>query len=153
MVRNLLSWLCFLLVVALLAGCADPRVRMGLSSTANLNLNDFDEPLPVVVRIYQLNDNADFQSAEFMDLWKDDLKALGNSLLTRDEVVMNPAAQMTLEYPRHEQTRFVAVMGVFREPGESSWRDIRPLSEGYFARRFGGKIVVHLKGSALEMVD
>ena len=151
--RNLLSWLCFLLAVALLSGCAEPRVRMGLSSTANLNLNDYDEPLPVVVRIYQLNDDADFLSAEFMELWKDDLKALGNSLLTRDEVVMNPAAQMTLEYPRHEQTRFVAVMGVFREPGESSWQDIRTLSEGYFARRFAGRIVVHLKGSALEMVD
>ena len=112
-----------------------------------------NKPGLLVVRIYQLNDDADFQSAEFMDLWKDDLKSLGNSLLTRDEVVMNPAAQMTLEYPRHEQTRFVAVMGVFRKPEESSWRDIHPLSEGYFARRFGGKIVVHLKGSALEMVD
>jgi type VI secretion system protein VasD len=126
---------------------------MGLSSTANLNLNDYDEPLPVVVRVYQLNDDADFLSAEFMELWKDDLKALGNSLLTRDEVVMNPAAQMTLEYPRHEQTKFVAVMGVFREPEEGSWRDIRRLSESYFARRFSGRIVVHFKGSTLEMVD
>ncbi|KIH76525.1 type VI secretion system protein VasD [Geoalkalibacter ferrihydriticus] len=153
MLRVFFLLLCTLLVSANLVGCADPQVRVGLSSTANLNLNDFDEPLPVVVRVYQLNDDADFLKADFSDLWKDDLKALGNSLLTRDEVVMNPAAQMVLEYPRHDQTRFVAVMGVFRKPGENSWRDIQPVADGFISGRFASKVRVHFKGNTLEMVD
>ncbi|WP_429884448.1 type VI secretion system lipoprotein TssJ [Geoalkalibacter halelectricus] len=153
MLRQGLLLLVLLPALLMLSGCADPQVRLGLSSTANLNLNDFDEPLPVVVRVYQLNDEANFLNADFADLWKDDLRTLGNSLLTRDEIVMNPAAQMALEYPRHEQTRFVAVMGVFRKPGDNNWRDIRPLPEGFFSRRLTGTLRVHLKGNTLEMVD
>jgi type VI secretion system protein VasD len=81
------------------------------------------------------------------------LQALGDSLLVRDEFVMNPAAQLHLEYPRHQQAKHVAVMGVFRRPQEEGWRDVRTLSEGFFSRRFTSRITVHLKGNSLEIVD
>ncbi len=141
------------LLIAGLTGCSAKQVEVGISSTANLNLNDFDEPLPVVVRIYQLADDAEFDKVAFTDLWKDDLKALRDSLLTKEEIVMNPAAQQTLEFQRHEQARFVGVMGVFRTPEEEQWRDIEPVADGFFARRFSSKLTVRLKGNTLEIVD
>ncbi|WP_305044508.1 type VI secretion system lipoprotein TssJ [Geoalkalibacter sp.] len=149
---------CFCVLVLMLSlfvlvGCADHRVRVSMSATGDLNLNETEDPLPVVVRIYQLNDDGEFTKAAFTHLWKDDLKALRGSLLTRDEVVMNPASQMVLDYPWHEQARFVAVMGVFRAPGDAHWRDVRPLNDGYFGRRAAGKIKVRFKNNTLEMVD
>ena len=47
--RNIamLVWVC------LLAGCA-PSLKFGVSSTADINRNEYGEPWAVVVRIYQL---------------------------------------------------------------------------------------------------
>lgn len=149
---------CYFVLVLLLSlfglvGCADHRVRVSLTATGELNLNEEEDPLPVVVRIYQLNDDGEFSKAAFANLWKDDLKALRGSLLTRDEVVMNPASQMVLEYPRHEQARYVAVMAVFRKPGEADWRDARPVRDGFFARRSATRVKVQFKDNTLEIVD
>ena len=152
-----MSWRVLILVAVTaacgLVGCSAKQVEVGISSTANLNLNDFDEPLPVVVRIYQLADDTEFRKVAFNELWKDDLKALRDTLLTKEEIVMNPASQQTLEFPRHEQARFVGAMGVFRSPAEEQWRDLQPVADGFFARRFSSKITVRLKGSTLEIVD
>ena len=142
------------LVFSLLAwGCSGPRVDLGLSSTANLNLNSFDEPLPVVTRVYQLADDQAFQKATFEQLWKNDLMTLGDALLTKDEIVMDPAAQQKLTYMRHEQARFVGVVAIFRQPEDVQWRDIAALPEGFFGRRFSRQVTVRLKGSSVEIAD
>lgn len=138
---------------SVLAGCADHRVRVSLYATGDLNLNEEQDPLPVVVRIYQLNEDGEFSKAAFANLWKDDLKTLRGTLLTRDEVVMNPASQLMLEYPRHEQARYVAVMAVFREPGETGWGEARPVADGFFSRRSATRLKVQFKNNTLEMVD
>ena len=148
-----LNLLVLILLAALLTGCSKPSVRLALSSTANLNLNEVDDPLPVVVRIYQLSENKPFQQADFSDLWKKDLGVLGDSLLTRDEIVLNPASQERLSYSRHDQAGYVAVMAVFRRPGENGWRDIQPLSKGFFSRRFSKNFKVVLKGNTITIID
>lgn len=139
------------LVLAALAGCGRPSVKVALSSAASLNLNEAKESLPVVLRIYQLSEDGPFRNAEFPDLWKKDLATLGDSLLSRDEIVVNPAGQEKLTYSRHERARFVAVMGVFRRPGDKGWRDIKPVRRGFFSRRTA--VDVHLKGNTVDIVD
>lgn len=143
----------YLILLTALAGCSKPSVKVALSATANLNLNEAKEPLPVVVRVYQLADDGPFRKTEFNDLWKKDLAALGDSLLTKDEVVLNPAGQDQLTYPRHDRAKFIAVMAVFRRPGEKGWRDIKPVSKGFLSRRFSRTITVHLKGNTIDIVD
>lgn len=144
----------FLIVLAAaLCGCSKPAVKVSLSAAANLNLNEVKEPLPVVVRVYQLTEDAPFRKAEFNDLWKKDLATLGDSLLTKDEIVLNPAGQEHLTYPRHDKARFVAVMAVFRRPSEKGWRDIQTVTKGFFSRRLSQTFTIHLKGNTVEIVD
>lgn len=143
--------LCFILLGAW--GCSSPRVNVGLSATGNLNLNSFDEPLPVVTRVYQLSDEQAFQKATFEQLWKNDLMTLGDTLLTKDEIIVDPAAQQTLTYMRHAQARFIGVMAVFRQPEDDQWRDIQALPEGFFTGRFSRELKVHLKGNTVQIVD
>ncbi len=145
-----------LLLAALLAmatGCSSPQVRINLSSTANLNLNDFDEPLPVVVNIYQLSDNKAFEEASFADLWKKDLMTLGDSLLTKESLTTNPASQEQLVYERHAQARYVGVMAVFRKPEKEAWRAVKPVADSFFKRKFSSNLIVNLKGTTIEIVD
>ena len=38
-----------LIILGLLAGCASPSLKFGVSSTADINRNEYGEPLAVVV--------------------------------------------------------------------------------------------------------
>lgn len=137
--------------MVLIGGCSTPSVEVGLSSTANLNMNQSSEPLPVVVRVYQLAQRQAFDSASFEAIWKDDLATLGDSLLTKEEIVMDPAYQRALEMPRHEQARFVGVIAIFRDPEPDRWRDIQELSSSWITRQFSNEVHVALRGSRLEI--
>ncbi len=124
-----------------------------MSSTANLNLNEFDEPLPVIVNIYQLSDDKAFAEASFNELWKRDLVTLGDSLLTKESLTTNPASQERLVYPRHAQARYIGVMAVFRQPEKVAWRDVQPVADGFFKKKFSSNVTVTLKGNTVEISD
>ncbi len=136
-----------------LAACGGTVVKVGLSSTANLNLNSDNEPLPVVVRIYQLSDRTSFENTTFNDIWKRDLAVLGDAMLTRQEVVINPGSQNRIEFDRHDQAKYIGVVAIFRNPVEKRWRDVYELSTSFAGKRFSPSFSVSLIGSTLEISD
>jgi len=147
-----LSGLLMLLLVCC-AGCASTEMDVKLSSTANLNLNDADEPLPVVVRIYQLTDAKPFEEAQFDELWKSDLKVLGGVLLRKDMVVLDPASQKEVQIERHERTRYVAVMAAFRNIKGGHWRLVQPVSNSWLSTRTATKLTVQMSGNRVKLVE
>lgn len=136
-------------LVCLLAGCASPSLKFGVSSTADINRNEYGEPLAVVVRIYQLKDNRSFESASFEDLWKQDFQILGNDLVMKEEITMDPAYQRHIELPRHDQAEFLAAMAVYREPEGDSWRDVDKMPGNFITRRFDRKVRITLEKNRL----
>ncbi|WP_258868074.1 type VI secretion system lipoprotein TssJ [Alkalilimnicola ehrlichii] len=128
-------------------------MRVGVSSTANLNMNEFNEPLPVVVRVYQLSSAQAFENATFEDLWRDDIAALGDSLVMKEEVVIDPADQRRFEMDRHDQAEYVGAVAIFREPGEQGWKSIQPLPSNYVTRRLSRNIKVSLRGNTVAVED
>lgn len=141
------------MLFAVLAGCGGPMVKVGLSSTANLNMNRDNEPLPVVVRIYQLSDRASFENTTFNDIWKRDLAVLGNAMLTRKEVIINPGSQQRIEFDRHDQAKYIGVVAIFRNPVDKRWRDVYELSDSFVGKRFSSSFSVSLIGNTLEIRD
>jgi type VI secretion system protein VasD len=115
-----------------------------------LNPNEKSEPLPVVARVYLLSDDQAFESAEFEALWKDDLAVLGDSLLTRQELVLIPASEQRVVLKRREGTKFAAVIAIFREAQEGQWRAIKAISDDYISRRFRKTLHVRLNGNIVE---
>lgn len=140
-----------LLLALLLAGCSTPSLDVRLSSTANLNMNETDEPLPVVVRIYQLSQAEAFEAASFEELWRSDLATLGNALLVKEEMVMDPAYTRTVEMARHDDTEYVGVVAVFRTAEGDSWKDIERVSSSWLGRRLGDDIRVALQGNSVVL--
>ncbi len=141
------------LVAWLTAGCSGPSVRVGMSANANLNLDPHSQPLPVVVRIYQLADDRAFLEASFAELWKKDMIMLGDSLLTRTEVVVYPSTQDRIEFERHDQARFVAAAAIFRNPAPDRWRAVYPLPDGMLRGRLSSRLSLRLVGSTLQLGD
>ena len=154
MKRNrIIQTLVLVVLLAFTAGCSGSQVRLNMSSTANLNLNGDSDPLPVVVNVYQLSDNKAFEEASFTDLWKQDMATLGDSLLIKESLTINPASQELLNYQRHPQTRFVGVMAIFRKPEKEAWRSIKAVADGFLKQKFSSKLMVNLKGSTIEIID
>lgn len=139
----LLIWVC------LLAGCASPSLKFGVSSTADINRNEYGEPLAVVVRIYQLKDRRSFESASFEELWKQDFQVLGNDLVMKEEITMDPAYQRHLELPRHDQAEYLAAMAVYRQPDGANWRDVDKMPGNFITRRFDRKVRITLEKNRL----
>ncbi len=138
-----------LMLALLLVGCSSSSLGVRLSSTANLNMNESNEPLPVVVRIYQLSRAEAFKAASFEELWRSDLTTLGNALLVKEEMVMDPAYTRSVEMARHDDVRFVGVVAVFRTVEGDTWKGVTPVADSWLGRRFEDEIRVSLRGNSV----
>ncbi len=77
--------------IGLLSGCSliglggdDPsELRLTIKPSPEINPNFLGEASPVVIRLYELSSNTEFNSASFMSLLSNDKSALGNSMLTK----------------------------------------------------------------------
>lgn len=141
------------LSVTLMSACSTPQVQVNLSSTANLNMNNAKEPLPVVVRIYQLSDPKLFENATFNELWKNDLAVLGNSLLRKDSLTLDPASHQKIQIERHDQTRFVALMAAFNNQPNNSWRVVKKSGGSFLGIKTSTNIQATLKDNLIEIED
>lgn len=118
--------------LSVLAGCGN-MVRMDVRSAKDLNNAGAGSPLPVVVRVYQLSDDAAFKSAGFRDLWKHDAETLGPAMLSSKEVVMQPDSREKISVPLNEKTKFVAGLAIFRNPDAAKWSFVQPVSDNFIA--------------------
>jgi len=79
-------------------------------------------PSPIVVRIYQLRGDTEFNNAEFFALYERDKETLGASLIGRDEKTLFPGQQIEIDLPLSGEARFVGAVAAYREIGASRWR-------------------------------
>lgn len=141
------------LLLVVLTACGGPMVKVELQSNQGLNPNRQGESLPVVVRVYQLNDKGAFESATFNQLWKQDEGVLGKTMLTRSEVILNPSSNDKIELDRHEQAKYVGVVAVFRNPIDRKWKDLRELSTDFLTKNLSTSFDVSLIDNTLHISD
>jgi type VI secretion system protein VasD len=79
-------------------------------------------PSPVVMRIYQLNGETNFSNASFQQLWEDDAKTLGPTMLAKSEVFLTPGGVQRVKADLIKGTTIVAVVVGFREFETAKWR-------------------------------
>ena len=91
-----------------------------------LNRDSSGKSLSVVVRIYQLRDANEFSKMTFdtVAAGYPESDLLGGSLLEKIEVVLVPGGTYTSSEKLHEETRFIGVVGLFRNPDPHHWRQL-----------------------------
>lgn len=101
----------------------DFTAREALNTDAREN-HSLSEPL--VVRVYQLKDHKIFDKTVYQQLLKDGDTVLKAELLTSRDVVIKPGGDATLDMPMEQGTKFVAVVGLFRDPDrdKNSWKRV-----------------------------
>ncbi len=86
---------------------------------------------PVMVRVYQLRDDKTFLKTVYQQLASDGEATLKDDLLASRSVVVKPGGAVTLDMPMEKETRFVAVVALFRHPdmAKDHWRLILTLDD------------------------
>ena len=113
-----------------IAAPVDARVKapMTLAASADTNPDATGRPSPVVVRVYQLRTDAAFTGSDFFALFDDDQKVLGPELISRDEFVLAPAEQRSMDVTLSGEARFVGAIAAFRDIRNAQWRVLVPAS-------------------------
>lgn len=113
-----------------IAASTDAKVKapMTLAASPDTNPDAAGRPSPVVVRVYQLRTDAAFAGADFFALFDDDQKVLGSELISRDEFVLAPSEQRSIDVTVSGETRFLGAIAAFRDIRNAQWRVLVPAS-------------------------
>jgi type VI secretion system protein VasD len=99
-----------------------------LQAAADINPSVTKRPSPLTLRIYELKSSVAFDRADFMNLYRDDQAALGADVLARDEVTLQPGESKPYNKQLNVETRFIGVMGGYRNFEGSTWRAVAAVS-------------------------
>ncbi|WP_231110474.1 type VI secretion system lipoprotein TssJ [Burkholderia territorii] len=98
-------------------------LNVDLSAREALNPDDAGRPTSVAVRVYQLKDRKMFDGASYEDLLGNDRTVLAQDLQTSMASVMNPGASASLTQPMQADTKYVAIVAFYRNPGNGDgWK-------------------------------
>ncbi len=115
--------------ILLAAGCGSspPLLRGSINVDPNVNPDRAGRPSPIVVRVYELKSVAAFNGADFFSLFDNEQATLSSELVGREEFQLQPAE--TRQYRRQLQpdTKFIGVVGAFRDLDQARWRQSVPV--------------------------
>jgi type VI secretion system protein VasD len=98
---------------------------MTVIAQADVNPDASGRPSPVVVRVYQLQQDAKFASADFFALFDDEQQALGADLLARDEITLAPGERKEVQVEVKGEAKFLGAVAAFRDIRNSQWRVVK----------------------------
>ena len=92
------------------------------------NPDELGRPLPTIVRIYQLKSVSRLELSTFETLWRTPTVALGDQLLSVEEMTVYPATRVARTVARVPEARFVVAVAIVRQPAGAVWRAVVPLA-------------------------
>jgi type VI secretion system protein VasD len=93
-----------------------------LNAAADLNPDAAGRPSPLVVRVYQLRQDAAFKGAEFFALYDHEKETLGADLVATQEFEFKPGESRVVTFKGDAQVHTVAVMAAYRDLRNAVWR-------------------------------
>jgi type VI secretion system protein VasD len=105
-----------------------PVVSISMHVEPDVNPDPDGRAKPIVLHIYQLKSDAAFANSNYFALVDDEKKTLAGDLVSREEKELAPGDTRTLEAPLGADTRFIAVLGEYRDLDHSGWQSITPVA-------------------------
>lgn len=97
-------------------------LTVSLTASADVNPDSQGRPAPVVLRLYQLKDDAAFKDADVYTLLDKEQAALGGALAARQEFELAPSEHRTLTLKPPPDVRFIGVIAAYRDIRNAQWR-------------------------------
>ena len=127
--KNSTYLLAVLLVFLNLQGCSlfkpvPENYILNITTSANLNPDNEGRSSPLVLRIYELKSPKPFSETDFFDIYDNDKEALGDSLLVKQEMELNPNESRKLEIVLNEKTTHIGLLAAYRDIDKAKWREV-----------------------------
>ena len=122
-------------VSGLVAACAasgppeDVVIKGTLQATETVNPDAQGRPSPIVVKVFQLKARDKFELADFFALFDSAEATLGADVLAVEDVMMTPGEVRPYEGAFDPTTRYVGVIGAYRDINQAQWRAVVPMPE------------------------
>jgi len=99
-------------------------LHLDLCPRAAINTDGEQTPLATMVRVYQLKDRKQLDTADYQTLLRNADIALKDDVLATKSVLVMPQGSVMLDVPMDENAQFVAVVGLFNRPDmqQHTWR-------------------------------
>jgi type VI secretion system protein VasD len=101
-----------------------PPVRLTIAVSGDVNPDAQNRPSPIVVRLYQLKDDAPFRAADFDALYDKDGATLGAALVSREDFEFAPGDRHEEELALPPEVRFIGVVAAYRDIRNAAWRTV-----------------------------
>jgi type VI secretion system protein VasD len=101
--------------------CVEPRARVTIAASEQVNAGPDGRGLPVQVRLYQLKSEAKLMNAFFEEVWNDDAKTLEGDLLGKRELTAFPGKSQEIVLEPLPDGRVLGAVALFREPRGRDW--------------------------------
>ncbi|NNE18552.1 MAG: type VI secretion system lipoprotein TssJ [Myxococcales bacterium] len=126
--RGSLACLCGAL---LLVACNKPTVctvpepaNLWVQGSARLNPDPDGEPLPTLVRVYQVSNLGELEQATFEEMMRQPEDVLGETLLATEEITVYPGRSSFRGFERDPGANYVVGVAVVRQPSGNQWRTV-----------------------------
>ena len=117
------TWFIKQIVFIFIFGCASHQ-GIALKGTAEQNSGGH----PVVIHIYQLSSDTNFNRAVVESFWQDDTNILGDDLVKpKIEILLAPGEIKRVKLKLSDEIKFIGIAADFRKPDKNGWRKVYPL--------------------------
>ena len=104
-------------------------VALTIVVSADVNPDSQSRPSPIVVRLYQLKDDAAFKAADFYALYDKDQATLGAALVSREDFQFAPGERHSADIPVSTEAQFIGAIAAYRDIRNAQWRTLTKAPE------------------------
>ena len=103
------------------------KVSYQIEASQAINPDDYQNSLPVQLKLNQLKDMEKFQQVTFRQLWKVDRKVLADQLVSVSSITVSLNEKIVFKQDGKEGTKYIGVVALFRHPKLGVWRSYKPV--------------------------
>ncbi|MHB8885001.1 MAG: type VI secretion system lipoprotein TssJ [Methylovirgula sp.] len=134
-----------------LADCASmaPKttpLKFLVQADKSINPDEQGNPYPIVLRIYELKQDTQFNQMSYFDLADSDTNKLGADLVAKREIELKPGDTQKFERDTPVETRYIGVIAGFRNIQNAQWRAV-----GEIKPERGNQIVIQVTAYAVSL--
>ncbi|MEM7137424.1 MAG: type VI secretion system lipoprotein TssJ [Myxococcota bacterium] len=105
--------------------CTKPEpANLWIQGSEELNPDASGEPLPTMVRVYQLSNLGEIEQVSFEDMIRRPDDVLGETVLGMEEVTVYPGRSAFRSFERDPGANYVVGVAVVRQPSGTQWRKV-----------------------------
>ena len=103
-----------------------------ITASNDINPDVQGQASPVLVRVYQLTSDINFNNATYDALFESNQNALGGEYISLNEYLIHPESKNQVELKISENAKFIGVAVGYRSVDMVTWRTALQVPEGKF---------------------